>query len=371
MPRPAAIALLALPILGILAFVVFVLAPAVGHQLSQFISNVPGYVDAVEGWVEGVRAWLVGLQIEGLNERTIPRLRDVDTQAVVDYLRERRARLTEGGLSAVLGIGRGVGTVLTVLGYLVLLPILTYYLLRDWDRIRERISDADRKRRFVRGLFGRIAGRYDLTNDVMSFGLHRRWKRRLMEMADLSPEHRVLDLAAGTGDLALRAVERTGRGLVAAADLTPEMMEVGRERPRAGDVAWIGADALELPFADRSFDRVLIGYGLRNFPDLGRSLQEIHRCLVPGGRLLSLDFAKPPIRWLRRAYLGYLDVSTAAVGWLLHRDPEAYLYIPESLRAYPSQDEVCGAMETVGFGPCGWVDLVFGTMAIHFAHRPA
>lgn len=141
MPRPAAIGLLALPMLGVLAFVIFVLAPAVGHQLSQFISNVPAYVDAVEGWMEGLRSWLIGLGIQGLTEQTIPRLQDIDTQALVDYLRERRARLTEGGLSAVLGIGRGVGTVLAVLGYLVLLPILTYYLLRDWDRIREQIME--------------------------------------------------------------------------------------------------------------------------------------------------------------------------------------------------------------------------------------
>ncbi len=239
------------------------------------------------------------------------------------------------------------------------------------ERIRARIGDSDGKRRFVRGLFGRIAGRYDLTNDVMSFGLHRRWKHRLVELAELTPGHRVLDLAAGTGDLALRAVERAGPGLVVAADLTPEMMEVGRVRPGAHRVAWLGADALDLPFAAESFDRVLVGYGLRNFPDLDRSLEEIHRCLRPGGRLLTLDFARPPRRWLRRIYLRYLEVSTAAVGWLLHRDPEAYLYIPESLRAYPSQEEVCGAMERAGFGPCGWIDLVFGTMAIHFARKPA
>jgi demethylmenaquinone methyltransferase/2-methoxy-6-polyprenyl-1,4-benzoquinol methylase len=238
------------------------------------------------------------------------------------------------------------------------------------DRIRERIAESDRKRRFVRGLFGRIAGRYDLTNDVMSFGLHRRWKDRLVELAELEPGHRVLDLAAGTGDLALRAARVTADGLVVAADLTPEMMAVGRGRDGAARVAWTGADALELPFAAATFHRVLIGYGLRNFPDLDRSLGEIHRCLVPGGRLLTLDFAKPPNGWLRAVYLKYLDVSTAAVGWLLHRDPEAYLYIPESLRAYPDQEGVCRAMERAGFGPCGWVDLMLGTMAIHFAHKP-
>ena len=238
------------------------------------------------------------------------------------------------------------------------------------DRIRRGIAGEERKRAYVRGLFGRIAGRYDLTNDVMSLGLHRRWKDRLVELAELEPGHRVLDLAAGTGDLARRAVERAGDGTVVAADLTPEMMRVGRRREGAEGIRWTRADALELPFPDRSFDRVLIGYGLRNFPDLSRSLAEIRRCLRPGGRLLSLDFGKPPADWLRKAWLRYLELSTTAAGWLLHRDAEAYLYIPESLREYPAQEEVCGLMSRAGFRPCAWIDLMFGTMAIHLGHRP-
>lgn len=239
------------------------------------------------------------------------------------------------------------------------------------ERIRRGLEEgSDRKREYIRGLFGRIAGRYDLTNDIMSFGLHRRWKRRLVRMADLEAGHRVLDLAAGTGDLALRAVPRATEGTVVAADLTPEMMEVGRRRSGAERVCWARADALALPFPDRSFDRVLIGYGLRNFADLERSLEEIHRCLRPGGRLLSLDFAKPPIGWLRKVYLRYLELSTTVAGWLLHRDPEAYFYIPESLKRFPSQERVCNLMTAVGFRPCVWVDLLLGTMAIHVAHRP-
>jgi predicted PurR-regulated permease PerM len=141
MPRPAAIGLLALPLLGVMALVIFVVAPAVGHQISQFISNVPGYVDVVQNWVDGVRAWVIGLGIEGITEQTVPRLRDIDAEALVEHLRERREQVTEGGLGAVLGIGRGVGTVLAALGYLVLLPVLTYYLLRDWDRIQEQIVE--------------------------------------------------------------------------------------------------------------------------------------------------------------------------------------------------------------------------------------
>jgi demethylmenaquinone methyltransferase/2-methoxy-6-polyprenyl-1,4-benzoquinol methylase len=237
-------------------------------------------------------------------------------------------------------------------------------------RIRGHLERPADKRRYVRGLFGRIAGRYDLTNDVMSLGLHRRWKRRLVELAQIEPGHAVLDLAAGTGDLALASLSRAGpRGRVVAADLTPEMMAVGAARREGDSILWTAADALELPFADESFDRVLIGYGLRNFPDLERSLREIRRCLRPGGRLATLDFGKPANPALRRLYLAYLDASTTLVGWLLHRDREAYLYIPESLRAYPSQREVADLMHRAGFRRCLWVDVLAGSMAIHVADR--
>lgn len=238
------------------------------------------------------------------------------------------------------------------------------------EEIRRHLGGAEEKRRFVGGLFGRIADRYDLTNDVMSLGLHRRWKNRLVALADPRPEHAVLDLAAGTGDLALRVLERAPGARVVAADLTREMMEVGRRRPGADRVRWVRADALELPFPSRSFDRVLVGYGLRNFPDLEKSLEEIHRCLAPGGELLSLDFGKPPNAWLRRAYFRYLEVSTWVAGWALHRDPEAYLYIPESLRAHPAQEELCTLMTRVGFSPSSWSDVMGGTMAIHAGRKP-
>lgn len=213
----------------------------------------------------------------------------------------------------------------------------------------------------------------------MSLGLHRRWKRKAVQLAGLRPGHVVLDLAAGTGDLALAAARQlTGReagdfpgpGLVLAGDLAMPMMRVGRRRREAGRVAWVACDALSLPLPDASVDRVLIGYGLRNFPDLEVSLLEIRRCLRPGGRLVTLDFGKPSNPLFRRGYLRYLEVSTRAVGWLLHRDAEAYLYIPESLRQFPGQRGVADLMGRLGFVRYGFLEFLWGAMAINFGDRP-
>ena len=252
------------------------------------------------------------------------------------------------------------------------------------DRIRAGIVTPDAKRDYVQNLFGRIAGRYDLTNDVISAGLHRRWKRLVIGLADIRAEHVVLDLAAGTGDLALRIARRrragasergddTRReadGLVIAADLTIEMMRRGSKRDGAAGLSWLGCDAMALPLSDASVDRVVIGYGLRNFSDLARSMREIRRVMRPGGRLVSLDFGRAEPQWLDRAYVGYLEVSTSAAGWLLHRDAESYRYIPESLRTYPAQQGVTALMQREGFVRCGSVDLLFGTMAVNFGDVP-
>lgn len=165
MPRQLAVAAFALPGLGVLALVAFVLMPAVADQVSQLIGNVPRYIDTFESWVGGLRAWLIGLDVAGLNEETVPQLREVDAQALVRYLQERQEELVDRGLDAVLGLGRGIGTALAVAGYLVLLPILTYYLLRDWARIRGWIKDQvpPRRREAVLGFareYDRLLNRY-------------------------------------------------------------------------------------------------------------------------------------------------------------------------------------------------------------------
>jgi len=240
------------------------------------------------------------------------------------------------------------------------------------EKIGSQIEDPADKRRYVRGLFGGIAERYDLTNDVMSLGLHRRWKARTLDLADIRPGQRVLDLAAGTADLGRMALTSTGGDLeVVAADLTPEMLRVGKHRPGPGLLGWVGADASQLPFGDASFDRVLVGYGLRNFANLSACLGEILRCLVPGGRFASLDFGRPPLAPVRGAYLAYLEVSTRVVGWALHRNPESYVYIPESLRRFPGQRGVKLAMEHAGYENCVSVDVMAGTMGINTGDRPS
>lgn len=141
MPRSLAIGLLALPLLGLLALFVFVLVPAVAQQVSQLVANVPSYIETLVEWASRARAWLIGLRIEGLDPQALPEVRDIDAEAVLEYLRERQEVISENALAAVLGLGRGLGVALSVLSYIVLVPVITYYLLRDWDRLRARLLE--------------------------------------------------------------------------------------------------------------------------------------------------------------------------------------------------------------------------------------
>ncbi len=226
----------------------------------------------------------------------------------------------------------------------------------------------DTKRRYVSRLFGTIAGRYDLITRLLSYGRDQRWKARLIDEVGVPPGARVLDLACGTGDLAQRAAARGASAI--GLDLTPRMIALARQKPDAGFIAWLVGDMGALPVKADVVDVVTTGYGLRNVPDLPRALAEIHRVLRPGGRLASLDFDRPESAPVRGVYLAYLTIVGASLGWLLHRDPDTYRYIPASIRRYPGAKGVVRLLETAGFVDVRHVRLLGGLMAIHVARKP-
>jgi demethylmenaquinone methyltransferase/2-methoxy-6-polyprenyl-1,4-benzoquinol methylase len=227
-------------------------------------------------------------------------------------------------------------------------------------------------------MFATIADRYDLITVVLSYGRDRKWKERLIALSALTPDDRVLDLACGTGDILFRAAEtaRVAVGL----DVTFRMLQLAAAkrsllRRSAGDAGatapLVTGDMLALPFPSASFTVVTTGYGLRNVPDIAQAIDEIARVLRPGGRLLSLDFNRPAQPLLRAAYLSYLTIVGSALGFVLHRDPDTYRYIPESIRNYPGAEGVARLLEQRGFEDVRVIPLLGGLMAIHRAKRSA
>ncbi len=233
--------------------------------------------------------------------------------------------------------------------------------------LRSAISTPEGKQRYVRRLFATIADRYDFITRFLSYGQDGRWKRRLIERAQLTANDRVLDLACGTGDLvfACAARARSAVGL----DLTHRMLELASAR--SSNSCLVTGDMLALPFSAAQFDVVTIGYGLRNVPDIERAILEIRRVLVDGGRMLSLDFNKPANPIVRAAYLTYLTLVGSALGLVLHGDPNTYRYIPESIRLYPGAAGVARLLERHGFVDVQVIPLLGGLMAIHVATVPA
>ncbi len=232
--------------------------------------------------------------------------------------------------------------------------------------LRTAFDTPDRKRAHTRALFATIADRYDLITAVLSYGQDARWKKRLVRMAGVRPGERALDLACGTGDIAFAVAANGAR--VVGLDITPRMLQLARRKP--GVAAFLAGDMTSLPFKPQTFDLVTTGYGLRNVPDLTAAIDEIARVLRPGGRLLSLDFNRPQPVVIRSAYLAYLTVVGAALGWLLHRDPDTYRYIPASIRRYPGAAGVAAVLTSRGFTHVRVIPLLFGLMSLHLAERP-
>ena len=230
------------------------------------------------------------------------------------------------------------------------------------------------KRRYVRTLFATIADRYDLITAILSYGQDARWKAKLTSLAEVRPGERALDLAAGTGDIAFAVAARGAKTI--ALDITHRMLQLARLRQgyggqasRTDHVEFITGDMTSLPFRSSSFDLVTTGYGLRNVPDLNAAIDEIARVLKPGGRLLSLDFNRPENAIVRSACLAYLTVVGSTLGWMLHRDPDTYRYIPASIRRYPGAHGVADRLATRGFDKVKVIPLLFGLMSLHLAVR--
>lgn len=215
--------------------------------------------------------------------------------------------------------------------------------------LRVALDDATAKQPWVDWLFRRVARRYDLGNELLSLGMHLRWKRQLVEYANLQPGDRVLDLATGTGDIAYLIAPRVRE--VIGSDINKEMLRVAEEKrpPGTSHVTFLEADAAQLPFPDGSFDVVLCSYAGRGFPSWPAVIAEVFRVLAPGGRFLNLDFARPPSRWWDATYRGWLAVSGAVLGTLLHGDPQTYVYIPMSMKAYPGQRWLDARLQDQGF----------------------
>lgn len=236
--------------------------------------------------------------------------------------------------------------------------------------LRRTIASPATKAAHVRALFATIADRYDLITVLLSFGQDQRWKRRLVGLAGPLTGLRVVDLACGTGDIA-RLASAAGAD-VAGIDITLRMIELARERTRGAGLRrtrFLVGDMTAIPLPDGCADVVTTGYGLRNVPDLDRAIAEIHRVLKPGGRLLSLDFNRPGVAPVRLAYHAYLTVVGSALGWILHRDPDTYRYIPESIRLYPGAPAVVERLKRAEFGEARWHRVLGGLLAIHVADK--
>ena len=230
--------------------------------------------------------------------------------------------------------------------------------------------EKNKKEELVAGVFHSVAAKYDVMNDLMSFGIHRLWKRFTIDSAAVRPGNKVLDLAGGTGDLTRKFSEIVGdSGQVVLADINDSMIKVGREKLQnlgvVGNVEYIQANAEALPFAENTFDLVTIAFGLRNVTNKDAALASIFRVLKPGGRLLVLEFSKPEQDWLNKAYDFYSFNILPNVGQLVANDKESYQYLSESIRMHPDQETLKGMMEEVGFEQVGYQNLTGGIVALH------
>ncbi len=228
----------------------------------------------------------------------------------------------------------------------------------------------EEKEKRVAGVFHSVAAKYDLMNDLMSFGIHRIWKFFTVQLAGVRRGQRVLDLAGGTGDLAARFSALVGpEGEVVLADINESMLQVGRDnltnKGVVGNLEYVQANAECLPFPDDYFDCITIAFGLRNVTDKEAALRSMHRVLKPGGRLLVLEFSKPTVPGLNKLYDAYSFTLLPLMGKLVTNDADSYRYLAESIRMHPDQETLRKMMEEAGFERCDYHNLTGGIVAVH------
>jgi demethylmenaquinone methyltransferase/2-methoxy-6-polyprenyl-1,4-benzoquinol methylase len=234
--------------------------------------------------------------------------------------------------------------------------------------------DPAEKPRLVRGVFDSVARRYDLMNDVMSGGVHRVWKDIAAVRLNPQPGETVIDCAGGTGDMARRLARladnaRRRRGgepaRIAVIDYNEEMLNVGRGRETAPEIAWAVGDAQSLPLPDACADAFMIAFGIRNVADVASALAEARRVLKPGGRFVCLEFSRPVTEALSAAYDAYSFKLIPRLGQWIGGDREAYQYLVESIRRFPDQAAFASMMREAGFGRVAWSNLTGGVAAVH------
>ena len=230
--------------------------------------------------------------------------------------------------------------------------------------------DTSDKEGMVGQVFDSVAAKYDVMNDLMSFGIHRVWKRFTIDQSGVRPGHSILDIAGGTGDLAAKFSRRVGKdGKVVLADINASMLRTGRDKLLdsgiIGNVVYTQANAEDLPFDDDSFDCITIAFGLRNVTDKDKALVSMNRVLKPGGRLLVLEFSKPVLPLLAKTYDVYSFTALPMMGKLVANDAESYRYLAESIRMHPDQETLKEMMNTAGFAKTSYHNLTGGVVALH------
>lgn len=235
--------------------------------------------------------------------------------------------------------------------------------------------DVDAKQGKVAEVFHSVAAKYDIMNDLMSFGVHRLWKRFTMEFTGTRRGDHVLDIAGGTGDLTMKFSDLVGpEGKVVLADINDSMLKVGRDRlldkGYGGNIEYVQANAQYLPFADNSFDIITMAFGLRNVTDKDMALAEFNRVLKPGGRLLVLEFSQTKNPLLKKAYDLYSFTALPFMGKLVTNDSESYRYLAESIRMHPDQETLKDMFVKAGFANCEYHNLTGGIVALHRGIKP-